>query len=69
MELCLSKCYFLCENNLRLFQNSGTIGLSLMVVLSEGYVQKIECKTIMEAMNYKIAPKTFRCFVDDSRAK
>ena len=32
-ELCLSKCYFLYENNLRLFQNSGPIGLSLMVVL------------------------------------
>ena len=30
-ELCLSKCYLLYENNLRLFQNSGTIGLSLMV--------------------------------------
>ena len=24
-ELCLSKCYFLYENNLRLFQNSGPI--------------------------------------------
>ena len=29
MELCLSKCYFLYENNLRLFLNSGPIGLSL----------------------------------------
>ena len=37
-ELCLSKCYFLYENNLRLFQNSGPIGL--MVVLSECYLQK-----------------------------
>ena len=25
-ELCLSKCYFLYENNLRLFQKSGPIG-------------------------------------------
>ena len=32
-ELSLSKCYFLYENNVRLFQNSGTIGLSLMAVL------------------------------------
>ena len=37
MELCLSKCYYLYENNLCLFQNSGIIGLSLMVVLSECY--------------------------------
>ena len=29
MELCLSKCYFLYENNIRLYQNSGPIGLSL----------------------------------------
>ena len=50
-ELCLSKCYFWYENNLRLFQNSGPIGLSLMAVLSECYLQKIESKTIMEALN------------------
>ena len=36
-ELCLSKCYFLFENNLRLFQNSEPIRLSLVVVLSECY--------------------------------
>ena len=68
-ELCLSKCYLLYENNLRLFQNSGTIGLSLMVNLSECYLQKIEFKAIMEALNYKIASKTFRRFVDDSHIR
>ena len=50
-------------------QNSGAIGLSLMVVLSECYLQEIECKATMEALNYKIAPNTFRRFVDDSRAR
>ena len=68
-ELCLSNCYFLYQNNLRLFQNSGPIGLSLMVVLSECYLQKIEFKAITEALNYKIAPKTFRRFVNDSYAR
>ena len=68
-ELCVSKCYFLYDNNLRLFQNSGPIGLSLMVVLSECYLQKIECKAIMEALNYKIAQKKFRRFVDDSHTR
>ena len=68
-ELCLSKCYFLYENNLRLFQNSGPVGFSLMVVLSECYLQKIKFKAITEALNYKIAPKTFRHFVDDSHAR
>ena len=68
MELCLSKCYYLYENNLCLFQNSGTIGLSLMVVLSECYLQKIEIRAIMGALNYKISPKMFRRFVVDSHA-
>ena len=68
-ELCLSNCYFLYENNLRLFQNSGPIGLSLMVVLSECYLQKIEFKAITEALNYKIAPNTFKRFADDSHVR
>ena len=68
-ELCLSNCYFLYENNLRLFQNSEPIGLSLMVALSECYLQKIELKAITEALNYKITPKTFRRFVDDIHAR
>ena len=37
-ELCLSTCFLLCENNLRLFQNSGPIELLLMVILSECYL-------------------------------
>ena len=52
-----------------MFQNSGPIGLSLMVVPSECYLQKIEFKAITEALNYKIAIKTFRRFVDDSHAR
>ena len=40
-----------------------------MVVLSECYLQKIEFKAIMEALNYKIDPKTFRRFIDDSHAR
>ena len=64
-----SKCCFLYENNLRLFQNSGPIGLSLMVVPSECHLQKIECNAIMEALNYKIASKTFRRLVDDSHPR
>ena len=66
-ELCLSKCYFLYENILHLFQGSGPIGISLMVVLSECYLQKTE--QILEVLNYKIAPETIRCFVDDSHTR
>ena len=52
-----------------MFQNSGPIGLSLMVALSECYFQKIQYKTIMEALNYKITPKIFRRFVDDNHTR
>ena len=31
-ELCLSKCYFLWNNEIRILKNSGAIGLSFMVV-------------------------------------
>ena len=68
-ELCVGKCYFLHKNNVSLFQNRGPIGLSVMVVLSKNYLHKVECRAIMEAFNYKIAPLTFRRFVDDSQAQ
>ena len=57
-ELCLSSCYFLYKNNLRLFQDS----------VSESYLQKLECNAIMDVSNYKIDPKTFRCFIGDNYA-
>ena len=68
-ELCLSKSYFLYENKIRLLENAGLIGLSLMVVLSEGYLQHLEHKAIAEALNIKILPKTFKRCVDDSHAR
>ena len=68
-EFCVGKCYFSHENNLSLFQNRAPIGLSVMVVLSKNYLQKIESRAIMEAFNYKIARTTFRRFVEDSQAQ
>ena len=38
-ELCLSKCYFLWNNEIRILKNLGPIGLSFMIVLSESCVQ------------------------------
>ena len=34
-ELCLSKCYFLWNNQIRILKNLGPIELSFMVVLSK----------------------------------
>ena len=68
-ELCLSKSYFLYENKIRLLENAGPIGLSLMVVLSESYLQHLEHKAITEALAIQIQPKTFKRYVDDSHAR
>ena len=68
-ELCLSKSYFLYENKIRLLENPGAIGLSLMVVLSENYLQHLEHKAMAEALTIHIQPKTFKQYVDDSHAR
>ena len=68
-ELCLSKSYFLYENKIRLLENPGPIGLSLMVVLSESYLQHLEHKAIAEALTINIQPKLFKQYVDDSHAR
>ena len=68
-ELCLSKSYFLYESKIRLLENAGPIGLSLMVVLSESYLQHLEHKAIAEALTIQIQPKTFKRYVDDSHAR
>ena len=41
----------------------------MKALLSECYSKKIEYKAIMITLNYKIAPKTLRRFVDDSHAR
>ena len=68
-EFCLSKSYFLYENKIRLLENAGPIGLSLMVVLSESYLQHLEHKAMVEALTMQIQPKTFKRYVDDSHAR
>ena len=51
-------------------ENSGPIGLSIMVVvLSECYLQRIEHISITQAHNLNLAPKTFKRFADDSHAR
>ena len=50
-------------------ENSRPIDLSIMVVLSECYLQRIEHISITQALNLNLAPKTFKRFVDDSHAR
>ena len=67
--LSLSKCYFMFDNKLYMIEDAGPIGLSLMVVIAEGYLQYIEKKAITVAIEKGVAPVTFTRYVDDSHAR
>ena len=69
MELSLSLCYFLWRDKIYNIKNAGPIGLSLMVVMAEGFLQRLEEKAINQALQQKIAPITFKRYVDDSHAR
>ena len=69
VELFLSKCYFLWNNEIRILKNLGLIGLSFMVVLSKSYVQYLEQKAIAAALTLNMAPKTYRQYVDDTHVR
>ena len=49
--------------------DAGPIGLSRMVVMSEGYLQVLEEKAMQGALLNNISIKTYRRYVDDSHAR
>ena len=69
VNLCVSINYFLYENEFRVIENSGPIGLALMVVISEAFLQYLEQKPINQALLLKTQPITFRRYVDDSHSR
>ena len=71
IELCLSRCYFMWNGKIYELENSGPIGLSLMVVLSEAFLQCLEKNAINEALqcNPPIDVKSFYRYVDDSHSR
>ena len=68
-ELCLNKCYFLWNDEIRILKNSGPIGLSFMLVLSESHAQNLQQKGIAEALTLNLAPTTYRQYVDDTHVR
>ena len=60
--------YFLWNNKIYKLIDSGPIGLSLMVVIAEGYLQVIEKKAINIAMAFPqpVAPISHHRYVDDT---
>ena len=69
IELCLSSNYFIFDNPVRVLKNSGPIGLALMIVISEAFLQRLEEKAIQETLATNLAPLTYRRYVDDSHAR
>ena len=69
IELCLSPNYFIFDNRVRVLKNSGPIGLALMVVISEAFLQRLEAKAIQEALATNLAPLTYKRYADDSDAR
>ena len=68
-DLCVSECYFLYNNLIWKLYNSGPVGLYIMVVLSECYLQRLKEKSIALSFALNISPKTCKCYVDDSHAR
>ena len=68
IEVCLYKSYFLWNNQIHCLEDSGPIGLSLMVVLAESYLQMIEKQalSISRSRTIPVDPITHRRYVDDS---
>ena len=68
LEVCLYKSYFLWDGKIHCLEDSGPIGLSLMVVLAESFLQTLEknAMTIAASLPTPCVPKTHRRYVDDS---
>ena len=68
LEVCLWKSYFLWDGQIHCLEDSGPIGLSLMVVLAESFLQTLESNALRIARSLPIPcePITHRRYVDDS---
>jgi hypothetical protein len=69
LNLCLSHCYFLYENEIHELENSGPIGLALMVVIAECFLQYHESNALLSALNNNIQVKSFKRYVDDIHSR
>jgi len=64
LDLCLDTCYFMWKSECYSIENSGLIGLSLMLVIAEGYLQFVENAAIVNTVNNRYAPRTFYRYVE-----
>ena len=71
IELCLSKCYFIWNEEIHMLKDSGPIGLSIMVVMAENFLQVLEAKAVDDALHLQppLVPLSFFRYVDDSHSR
>ena len=69
IELCLSTNYFIFDNRVRILENSGPIGLALMVVISEAFLQRLEDRALQEDLATNPALLTYKRYLDNSQAR
>ena len=60
LEICLCEYYFLYNNDIWKLHYPEPTRLSIMVVISECYLQMLEERSIAIALTLKIAPKAFK---------
>ena len=68
-ELCLCTNYFIFDNFVHILQNSGLIGLTLMVAILEVFLQHLEDKAIQEALTTNLTPLTYNRYVENSHKR
>ena len=71
IELCLSECYFIWNSEIHKLKDSGPIGLSLMVVMAEAFLQILEARAMEDALFLQppVQPISYMRFVDDSHSR
>ena len=52
-----------------ILENSGPIGLALMVVISEPFLQRLKDRALQEALATNLAPLTYKRYVDHTHAR
>ena len=69
IELSLSTNYFIFDKHVRILENSVSIGLALMVVILEAFLQHLEDKTMQKAVAANLVPLTYKRYVCDNQAR
>ena len=54
---------------MHILEKSGPIGLALMVVTSEAFLQRLEDRAMQETLPTNLALLTYRGYVDDSHTR